>query len=141
MRLSRRKYETGIASLTIPNRKNVNGNCQLSRQTDLGVNVNELEELLNEFFDTVVRPDSGQPIQTLPIPSAMMVIPIFTPCLVHEELATLDTSKSPGPAQLHFRRSAIKQLRHMQFRNIGKMSKYVLLLLLPFITVFSSSFW
>ncbi len=48
---------------------------QLSCQTDLGVIVKELEEqaeLLNEFFDTVVRPDSGQPIPILPIPSAMM---------------------------------------------------------------------
>ncbi len=30
-----------------------------------------------------------------------MDIPIFTPCLVYEELSTLDTSKSPNPDQLH----------------------------------------
>ncbi len=30
-----------------------------------------------------------------------MDIPIFTPCLVHKELSTLDTSRSPGPEQLH----------------------------------------
>ncbi len=31
----------------------------------------------------------------------MMGIPILTPCHFHKELSTLDTSKSPGPDQLH----------------------------------------
>ncbi len=31
----------------------------------------------------------------------MMGTPVFTPCLVHKELSTLDTSKSPGLEQLH----------------------------------------
>ncbi len=104
MRLSRRNYETGIASLATSNRKVFFAHVQLSRQTDLGVIDKELEEqaeLLNEVFDTVFRPDSGQPIAILPIPSAMMNIPILTPCLVHKEPPTLDTSKSPGPDQLH----------------------------------------
>ncbi len=108
MRLSRRNYETGIASLATSYWKVFFAYVQryrlLSRQTDLGVIAKELEEqakLLNEFFDTVFRPDGGQPIAILPIPSAIMGIPIFTPCLVHKELSTLDTSKSPGPDQLH----------------------------------------
>ncbi len=58
-------------------------------------------EFLNEFYDTVFRTDNGQPIPALPIPSVMVGIPVFTPCLVHKKLTTLDTSKIPGPDQLH----------------------------------------
>ncbi len=54
-----------IPSAALPH---VRRNCQLSRQmislkTDLGVIVKEHEaqaKLLNEFYDTVFRPDNGQ---------------------------------------------------------------------------------
>ncbi len=55
--------------------------------------------LLNEFYDAVFHTDAGQLIPALP--SMMMGTPVFTPCLVHKELSTVDTSKSPGPDQLH----------------------------------------
>ncbi len=71
-------------------------------KTDLGVIAREPEaqaEILNEFFDAVFRTDAGQPIPALPIPFVMMGTFVFTPCLVHKELSTLDTSKGPGPDQ------------------------------------------
>ncbi len=78
MRSSRRKYETSIASFLTFNPKvffaHARRNCQLS---------------------------AGQPVPALSIPSVMMGIPAVTPCLVHNELSTLDTSKSPGPDRLH----------------------------------------
>ncbi len=103
MRSSKRKYETGIASLARFNPKvffaHVRWNRQLNRQIiSLGVIVKEPEvqtELLNEFYDAAFRTDNGQPISALPIPSVMMGIPVFTPCLVHKELSTLDISKGP----------------------------------------------
>ncbi len=58
-------------------------------------------ELLTEFYDDVFRTDNGQTIPPLPIPSVMMGTAVFTHCLVHKELSILDTSKSPGPDQLH----------------------------------------
>ncbi len=58
--------------------------------------------IINEFFDTVFRPDNGQRIPTLQIPSVIMGILVFTSCLVHQELSPHDTSKSPGPDQMHF---------------------------------------
>ncbi len=70
----------------------------------MGVIVKEPEaqaQLLNEFYDAVFRTDAGQPISTLPIPSVMMGTFVFTPCLVHKELSTLATSRSPGPDQLY----------------------------------------
>ncbi len=87
----------------------VRRNRQLSHQiitlkTDLGVIVKVVEaqaELFNEFYDAVLRTDLGQPIPALSVPSVMMGIPVFTPCLVLKELFNLDTSKSPGPVQLH----------------------------------------
>ncbi len=42
-----------------------------------------------------------QPIPTLPIPSVITSIPVFTSCLVHTELSTLDTLKKPGSDKLH----------------------------------------
>ncbi len=113
MRLSRRQYETDIAPLPTSNPKvffaHVRRNRQFSRQiisleTDLGVNVEEPEaqaEILNAFFHAVFRTDAVQPIPALSIPSVMTGIPAFTPCLVHKELSTLDTSKNAGPDQLH----------------------------------------
>ncbi len=56
-------------------------------------------KVCHEFHDANFRTDNGQPIPALPIPPVMMGIPVFTNCLVHEELSTLDTSKSPD--QLH----------------------------------------
>ncbi len=109
MRSSRWKYETSITSLAISNPKvffaHVRRNGQLSHQitslkTDLGVIDKELKahaKLLNKFHDAVYRTDAGQPIPRLPISSVMM----GTPCLVHKEHSTLNTSKSPGPDQLH----------------------------------------
>ncbi len=73
-------------------------------KTDLGVIAKEPEaqaELLNEFYDDVFCTDAGHPIPALPIPSVMMGIPVFTPCLVHKELSTFETSKSLGPDLLH----------------------------------------
>ncbi len=58
-------------------------------------------KLLIEFCDAAFRTDAGQPIPVLSIPPMMMGHPVFTPCLVHKELSTLETSKSPGPDQLH----------------------------------------
>ncbi len=72
----------------------------ISLKTDLGVTVKEPEsqaELLNEFYDTVCHPDNGQPIPLLPVTLVMMGITVFTPCLVHKKLSTLDTSKNPDP--------------------------------------------
>ncbi len=66
----------------------------ISLKTDLGVILKEPEsqtELLNEFYDTVFRTDNGKPI---PVPSVIMDIPLFTPCLVHEKL-----SKEPQRVQ------------------------------------------
>ncbi len=103
-RSSRRKYETSIASLATSNTKvffaHVRRNRQLNRQiislkTALGVNVKEPEmqaELLNEFYDAAFGTDNGQPFPALLIPSEMMSIPVFTLCLVLEELSTFDTS-------------------------------------------------
>ncbi len=51
------------------------------------------QRILNVF-----RTDAGQPTPALTIPSGT---PVFTPCLVHEEPSSIDTSKSPGPDQLH----------------------------------------
>ncbi len=113
MRLPRRKYEIAIASSTTSNPKvifahvwrNRQLSCQIiSLKTDLGVIAKEPEaqaELLKEFYGAVFRIDNGQPTPALPIPSVMMGIPVFTPCLVHKGLSTLDTSKGPGPDQLH----------------------------------------
>ncbi len=57
-----------------------------------------MAELPNEFYDAIFRTGAGQPVPALSIPLGH---PVFTPCLVHKELSTLDTSKSPGPDQLH----------------------------------------
>ncbi len=112
MRSSRRKYEKVIESLAKSNPKvffaHVRRNRQLSRQitslkTELGVIFKELEaqaEIFNEFYDAVLCTDLGQPIPALSVPSMMMGTPVFT-CRVLKELFNLDTSKSPGPVQLH----------------------------------------
>ncbi len=82
MRSSRRKYETVITSLATSNPKvffaHVRRNRHVTLKTDLGVNIKESEEqaeLLNEFYDTIFRPDNGQPIPTLPIQLTRMDIP------------------------------------------------------------------
>ncbi len=54
------------------------------------------QRILNVF-----RTDAGQSTPALTIPSVMMGTPVFTPCLVHEEPSTIDTSKSPGPDELY----------------------------------------
>ncbi len=64
---------------------------------DLTVIVKVVEaqaELFNEFYNAVFRTDFGQPIPALSITSVMMGTPVFTPCLVLNELFTLDTSES-----------------------------------------------
>ncbi len=69
------------------------GNRQISRQTislktNLGVIGKEPEEqagFLKQFCHTFFSPDNGQPIPTLPGPSVMIDIPVFTPCIVHKE--------------------------------------------------------
>ncbi len=71
-------------------------------KTKAGVMIKEPEaqaELLNEFYDSVFRPANGQPIPTPPIPWVMMGIPVFTPCLAHQELSPLNTSNNPGQLQ------------------------------------------
>ncbi len=82
----RQKYETGIALLASSNPKVFPCSKKSSMETDLGVIAKEPEahaELFNEFYDDVFCTDAGQPIPALPIPSGMMGIPVFTPCLVH----------------------------------------------------------
>ncbi len=65
---------------------------------DLPLRVVKLEEAADS---AVLRADNGQPITVMPISLVMMGTPLFTPCLVHKELSTLDITKSPGPDQLH----------------------------------------
>ncbi len=97
----------GIASLATSNPEvfcpfSKKSPIQLSNCLPVNVKVKEaLTELLKEFYDSAFRPENGQPIPTLPIPSVMMGNAVFTPCLDHKELSTLDTSKSSGPYQQH----------------------------------------